>query len=67
MSAQDNELVTLRIEARLDYTQEYVQGEKINDNSGFKGKYLNIRMDGTVAEGLTYSYRQRLNKPNGIA
>jgi len=67
MSAQNNELITLRIETRLDYTQEYIQGDKINDNSGFKGKYLNIRMDGTVAEGLTYSYRQRLNKPNGIA
>jgi hypothetical protein len=62
--AQNNELLTLRIEARLDYMQEYVEGNKINNNSGFKGKYLNIRMDGNLAEGLSYSYRQRLNKPN---
>jgi hypothetical protein len=62
--AQNNELLTLRIEARLDYMQEYVDGNKINNNSGFKGKYLNIRMDGNLAEGLSYSYRQRLNKPN---
>ena len=62
--AQDSELLRLRVEARVDYMQEYVDDVKINDNSGFKGKYLNIRMDGTLMEGLSYSYRQRLNKPN---
>lgn len=62
--AQDNELMTLRIETRLDYMQEYVDDFKINSNSGFKGKYLNIRMDGKLTDGLSYSYRQRLNKPN---
>lgn len=62
-SAQEGELLTLRLETRFDYMQEYVKDEKINDNSGFKGRYLNIRMDGTIADGLTYSYRQRLNKP----
>lgn len=62
--AQNNELLTLRIEARLDYMQEYVEGNKINNNSGFKGKYLNIRMDGNLTDNFSYSYRQRLNKPN---
>jgi hypothetical protein len=62
--AQNNELLNLSIEARVDYMQEYREGNKINDNSGLKGRYLNIRMDGTLAEGFTYSYRQRLNKPN---
>ena len=61
--AQDSGLLTLRVEARLDYMQEYVDDLKINDNSGFKGRYLNIRMDGNLAGGLSYSYRQRLNKP----
>ena len=61
--AQNNELLTLRIEARLDYMQEYVEGNKINNNSGFKGKYLNIRMDGNLTDNFSYSYRQRLNKP----
>ena len=67
MGAQENALATLRIEARLDYSQEYIRDTKINGNSGFTGKYLNIRMDGTIADGLTYSYRQRLNKPNKTA
>lgn len=63
---EDNGLVNLRIEARLDYTQEYLQGTKNNSNSGFKGKFLNIRMDGDLGQGFTYSYRQRLNKPNKV-
>ena len=63
-NAQDSGLLTLRLETRVDYLQEYIQDTKINTNSGFKGKYLNIRMDGTITDGLTYSYRQRLNKPN---
>ena len=65
--AQDSELLTLRVEARLDYMQEYVDDLKINGNSGCKGKYLNIRMDGNLTDGLSYSYRQRLNKPNSNA
>ena len=60
--AQNRELLTLRVEARLDYMQEYVDDFKINDNNGFKGRYLNLRMDGSPVEGLSYSYRQRLNK-----
>ena len=64
MQAQENGLVNLRIEARLDYMQEMRHGETINDNSGFKGRYLNIRMDGQLSEHFSYSYRQRLNKPN---
>ena len=62
--AQDSELMTLRVEARLDYMQEYDGDLKVNGNSGFKGRYLNVRMDGNLTDGLSYSYRQRLNKPN---
>lgn len=63
--AQDqNEILNLRMEVRADYMQEYQHADKIDPNSGFMGKYLNIRMDGTIAEGLSYSYRQRLNRPN---
>ncbi len=62
--AQENELLNLSVEARFDYTQEYRQGTKINDASGFKGKYLNIKMNGNLGAGFSYSYRQRLNKMN---
>lgn len=67
LHAQESGLLTLRIEARLDYMQEYLSADKNDGNSGFKGRYLNIRMDGNLAEGFSYSYRQRLNKPNANA
>ena len=63
-AAQEASLLRLDVEARVDYMQEYISGDKINDASGFKGRYLNIRMDGNITENVSYSYRQRLNKPN---
>lgn len=57
-------LSNLRLEARADYQREYVDGSEVEDNCGFKGKFLNIRMDGKLGNGFSYSYRQRLNKPN---
>lgn len=59
------ELLNLRIEARADYMREYVDGTDVDANSGFKGKFLNIRMDGRINDEFSYSYRQRLNKQNG--
>ena len=60
--AQQESLSHLSIETRADYQREYIDGEAINDNCGFKGQYLNIRMDGRISDKLTYSYRQRLNR-----
>ncbi len=64
---QDNALLNsgvlnLGIEARADYQREYIDGTAIKDNCGFKGKYLNIRIDGRLNEKFSYSYRQRLNR-----
>ncbi|MDE5689299.1 MAG: OprO/OprP family phosphate-selective porin, partial [Duncaniella sp.] len=36
----------------------------VNDNTGFEGKYINFRLDGNITDGLSYSWRQRLNKPH---
>ena len=64
-SAAQNEMEVLRLDAevRVDYAQEYVSGDIIKDASGFKGRYLNLRMDGQIVKGLTYSWKQRFNKP----
>ncbi len=67
LAAQENEILNLNIEARLDYMQEYRQGDKVNAASGFKGKYLNIIMNGNLGAGFSYSYKQRLNKPHSDA
>ena len=63
-AAQEASLLKLDIEARVDYSQEYQTGAKLNEASGFKGRYLNIRLDGNLTDKVSYSYRQRLNKPN---
>ena len=60
--AQNSELLTLRVEARLDYMQEYIASDKIQNNSGFKGRYFQVRIDGNLSDKISYSYRQRLNK-----
>lgn len=59
---QDETLLNLGVETRADYQREYIDGDAIKDNCGFKGQYLNIRMDGQFNDKLSYSYRQRLNK-----
>ncbi len=64
LSAQENEVLKLGLKTRLDYQQEYLQGNKVNDNSGFKGKYLNLQVDGNIGGGFSYSFRQRLNRLN---
>lgn len=35
-NAQD-ELVRLKMQTRVDYQREYIDGKAIHDNSGFKG------------------------------
>lgn len=57
-----NEIMRLDIDVRADY-QWTDQNGTVNDGySGFKGKYLTLRMDGVIVPGLTYSWRQRFTK-----
>lgn len=59
-NAQD-ELVRLKMQTRVDYQREYIDGKAIHDNSGFKGKYLMLSIDGKIDKHFSYAYRQRLN------
>lgn len=61
--AQQHEKVNLRLEARGDFQGESIADEAIDGNSGFKGRFLNLRLDGNITEAWSYSYRQRMNKP----
>lgn len=61
-----SEITRAELLTRIDYTQEYVDGDNIGANSGFKGRYIFFRIDGKLAEGLTYSFRQRINKPTTV-
>ena len=62
VSAQEEELLKLGLEARVDYTRQTIDGHHINDESGFKGKFINLLISGDLGHGLSYAYRQRLNK-----
>lgn len=63
MSAQQAEVFRLETEVRIDYMQEYQEGNAQDAVSGFQGKSFNFRIDGQIADGLTYSWRQRVNRP----
>lgn len=54
LSAQLNRL---DVEVRGDWQYENQAG-----NSGFEGKFLNLRMDGSIAQNLSYSIRYRAHK-----
>ena len=54
--------VNLQGEVRVDYQGDYVDGEYVGANSGFKGKYVNVILFGNISDSFSYSYRQRLNK-----
>lgn len=60
--AQADEIVKLQMDTRLDYQRDYLDGTTVKDNTGFEGKFLNIRLDGNINDQISYSWRQRLNK-----
>ena len=64
-SASDHrttDLLDITVRARVDWQNEWQDSETVDDNSGFEGKYLLMRLDGRIVDGLTYSWRQRFNK-----
>ena len=57
-----NRVVNVNAEVRIDFQQEYLDNELYKPNSGFKGKYLTIALDGHINKHFYYAYRQRLNR-----
>lgn len=62
VSAQESNWLNLQGEVRVDYQREYLDGDAVKSNSGFKGKYVNLQLSGDITDAFSYSYRQRLNK-----
>lgn len=60
----DDQPTLFRLDATTRIDWQYDRPfDKTNDaETGFKGKYLMVRIDGQIVNGLTYSWRQRLNK-----
>lgn len=53
-------LNTLQLQARADFQSDSYADSHEN---GFRGKYLNLYLEGGLGNNLTYSYRQRFTKP----
>ena len=66
-TAQESSRVNFRVEARGDFQYEDIAGNTVAGNTGFRGKQLNLRLDGNINEAWSYSYRQRMGKANGDA
>lgn len=56
------DLLDINVRARVDWQNTWRESHTDNENSGFEGKYLMMRLDGRIVDGLTYSWRQRFNK-----
>ena len=64
---EQNEIFRLGVEARFDWLNQNVDGNKLIDGSGFKVRYFNLRMDGQISPKFSYSWRQRFNRANSIS
>ena len=62
-----NEVFRLGVEARFDYLNQAIAGDKIAGSSGFNVRYFNLRMDGQITPKFTYSWRQRFNNVNSFS
>lgn len=60
----DEKILNLRVEARVDWRGDWLDGSTVKDDTGFSGRYLNLRLDGNITHNLSYSWRQRFNKPH---
>ncbi len=55
-------LFSLSTDVRIDWQLDRHDGVTDDSNTGFKGRYIILRADGSIVKGLTYSWRQRFNK-----
>lgn len=62
----ESKITRAELLARVDYMYENIDGNSIGANNGFKGRYIFFRLDGNITEGLSFAYRQRINKPTSI-
>ena len=59
---EENAPLNVLLETRADYQRDYLDGKLVDDNTGFKGKYLNIKLTGNITDDISYVFEQRLNK-----
>lgn len=60
--AQDKPSVNIDAQTRVGYLYDRLGGETRDDQTGFKGEYLNLIVNGNLNRSFSYSWRQRMNK-----
>lgn len=63
-TAQEDYRVNFRLEARGDLQSEMIDGNPMDAANGFRGKQLNLRLNGNINDSWSYVYRQRMGRPN---
>lgn len=58
----EDHLVSLDLEARLDWQAVSHKGKTDRSETGFIGKYIALKAHGELTEGLTYTWRQRFSR-----
>lgn len=61
-STSTTDLLNFGVFVRVDYQHQWNEGETVDANSGFEGKYFMFMANGEILPGLTYSWRQKLNR-----
>lgn len=59
----EDHLLTLNTEARMDWQQVSTDSHSDPSKSGFIGKYIAFKAQGTIMPGLSYTWRQRFSRP----
>lgn len=62
VTARHTDLLDINVRARVDWQNTWEDSHVRDSDSGFEGKYLMMRLDGRIVDGITYSWRQRFNK-----
>lgn len=62
VATERTDLLNVNVKARVDWQNVWHDSHTDPENSGFEGKYIMLRVDGRIVDGLTYSWRQRINR-----
>ena len=59
-AAAQSDWFNAQLEFRSEYVNEHIDGTKTD--AGFRGQYLNLKLNGKISDKFSYSYRQRFSK-----
>lgn len=65
IQADTQQLVNVDVAARFDWQNTSYDGHNDHDATGFRAKYVALRVDGYILPNLSYSWRQRISRPGG--